>query len=185
MGKSTTANIFREFGVPVWDADQSVHQLYQGNRKAMAQISELCPEAVSKDGVDRAILAQWLSDRPDRLEQLEKVVHPLIALDRDKFVSNTKAPVLVLDIPLLFETGKQDVADAIVVVTTTPDEQRRRVLSRQGMTPERFKFLVQQQLPDSEKRAKADYVIRTESIESARTQVSDVLRDIQERLQSA
>ncbi|GAA0297304.1 dephospho-CoA kinase [Rhodovulum strictum] len=172
MGKSTTAEMFRALGVPVWDADAAVHRLYAPGGAAMPAIAALCPEAVGVDGVDRAALKAWIARDPTALARIEAAVHPLVAADRAEFIAaQPDAPLLLLDIPLLFETGAEAWLDAVLVVTAPPEAQRTRVLSRPGMTEAQFQMLLAKQMPDAEKRARADHVIETCSLEQTRAAV--------------
>ena len=182
MGKSTTARMFAEEGMPVWDADAAVHKLYSKGGAAVDPISLLCPAAVTDGAVDRDALASWVTAAPDRLQKLEHVVHPLVAADREDFIASSVAPIVLLDIPLLFETGSDRMVDAVVVVSTDPDTQRDRVLSRPGMTPERLDAILARQMPDAEKRSRADFIVETDSLEAARRNVQSVVRDIRGRL---
>lgn len=181
MGKSTAAGLFAEYGIPVWDADASVHGLYQKGGAAVARIADLAPQAVEDGAVNRVALADWIAADPSRLEQLEAIVHPLVAADRQDFISSATAPVVVLDIPLLFETGADNWLSAVAVVTTDAATQRARVLDRPGMTEERFELILSKQTPDSEKRAKADYLIPSDTLEGARQAINDILADIKGR----
>ncbi|MCO8143750.1 dephospho-CoA kinase [Rhodovulum tesquicola] len=181
MGKSTTADIFRVLGVPVWDADAAVHRLYGPGGAAIPAIAALCPDAVGQAGVDRATLKDWIGRDPSALARIEAVVHPLVAADREAFTkAHADAPVLVLDIPLLFETGAEDWLDAVLVVTAAPEVQRARVLSRPGMTEAQFDLLLSRQMPDAEKRARADHVIETRSLEQTRAEVQALLDKLRE-----
>jgi dephospho-CoA kinase len=170
MGKSTTAQMFRDLGVPVWDADAAVHRLYGAGGAAVGPVGALCPEAVVSGGVDRGVLKTWLAVDPSRLKALEAVVHPLVAADRAAFIAQADAPLVVLDIPLLYETGAQ--VDAVLVVSAPPDVQRARVLARGGMTDAQLDLILSRQMPDADKRARADYVIETTDMDSARAQVA-------------
>ncbi|PRX37167.1 dephospho-CoA kinase [Meinhardsimonia xiamenensis] len=185
MGKSTTAAMFREEGLEVWDADAAVHRLYSPGGAAVAEIARLFPQAIVDGAVDRAALRAIIAREPEALAMIEKVVHPLVARDREVFLRNARGDIVVLDIPLLFETGAEDEVDAIVVVSAPPDVQRRRVMARPGMTEEQFETILAKQLPDAEKRRRADYVIETTSMEHARARVRRVIEDIRRRLDDA
>lgn len=155
MGKSTTAAMFAEAGVPVWDADAAVHRLYAFGGAAVAAFQQMHPEAVVDGAVDRVRLKAWIDEDPNALAQIEAVVHPLVAADRARFIEeNTASPVVLLDIPLLFETGAADRMDAVVVVSAPADVQRARVLERGTMTEEQFEMILSKQVPDAVKRAR-------------------------------
>lgn len=180
MGKSTTAQMFTDEGLPVWDADATVHRLYQPGQPAALAIGVLFPTAIDPDGqVDRATLRALIQTDPRVLDRLNAAVHPLVAADRAQFlVANETAEIVLLDIPLLYETGLDRACDAVVVVSAPPEVQRERVLSRGAMTEAEFQTILARQLPDAEKRARADYVISTTSLEAARQAVKDVLASI-------
>lgn len=178
MGKSTTAAMFAGLGVPVWDADNAVHRLYGVGGAAVAPIKALYPEAVIDGVVDRDVLKQWISTDASALGQIEQVVHPLVGADRAAFIAHTTADLVLLDIPLLFETGGDTRMDAVVVVTAPPDVQRARVLERAAMTSAQFEIILAKQLPDVQKRQRADYVIETTSLEHAKSQVQTILEQI-------
>lgn len=183
MGKSTTAGLFREFGVPVWDADATVHQLYASGGAAVEPIARLCPEAVTNGTVDRASLRNWLASHPDAIEALEAIVHPLVQRDRARFIAQHRqqgTPLIVLDIPLLFETGADALCDATLTVTINSEEQRRRVLSRPGMTEADFERLNARQMPDAEKRRRATHVIETRSKDQTRDEIAVLIRQLTE-----
>ena len=183
MGKSTTAGFFREAGVPVWDADDAVHRLYATGGAAVGPISNLCPDAIQNGAVDRAALKAWIAADDSALQKIESVVHPLVAADRAQFLSDhADAPILVLDIPLLFETNAETWLDGVLVVTTSPEEQRRRVMMRPGVDEETFHTILARQTPDAEKRARADFVIETISLEQTRAAVETLIAQIMERL---
>lgn len=183
MGKSTTARMFAEEGIPVWDADETVHRLYAAGQPAALAVALLFPKAISTAGdVDRAALRNILAGDPAAIDRLNAAVHPLVATDRARFVDvNAKAPILLLDIPLLYETGQGSVCDAVVVVSAPAEVQRQRVLSR-GLPEADFQMILSRQLPDAEKRKLADYVIETTTLESARAAVKAVLADIRNRI---
>ena len=176
MGKSTTAQFFREAGVPVWDADAAVHRIYAKGGAAVEPISRLCPDATAIGKVDRDALKKWIARDDTALAQLEKIVHPLVAADRAEFIAaNTDAPLIVLDIPLLFETGSAANMDGVLVVSVDAEEQRRRVLARETMTEEMFASILARQTPDAEKRAMADFVIETYDLDSTRADVMKLI----------
>ncbi len=171
MGKSTTAALFREQGVPVWDADAAVHRLYAPGGAAVAPLAVLCPAAVKDGGIDRAGLKDWIAADPTALSRIEAVVHPLVSADRDAFATTATAPLIVFDIPLLFEKGTEAMMDATLLVTAPPALQRARVLARPGMTEAQFATILARQMPDRDKRARADHIIETLSPDSARAAV--------------
>jgi dephospho-CoA kinase len=178
MGKSTTAAMFAEAGVPVWDADAAVHRLYARGGAAVEEIRALCPEAVADGAVRREVLKAWIDRDPGALSRIEAVVHPRVAADRAAFVAAAESDVVVVDVPLLYETGGEAAVDAVVVVSAPPEVQRARVLARPGMTEARLAAILARQMPDAEKRARADYVIPTVALEDARAGVQDVLNTI-------
>ncbi|MBV7380082.1 dephospho-CoA kinase [Maritimibacter dapengensis] len=182
MGKSTTAQMFAEEGVPVWDADAAVHRLYARGGAAVAPIRELCPEAVVDGAVNRQALKDWIARDSAALAQIEAVVHPLVAQDRQAFLTETDADIVLLDIPLLFEGGGAAGMNAVVVVTAPSDVQRARVLDRGTMDEATFETILSKQMPDAEKRDRADYVIETVTLEKARDAVRSVLEDIRGKL---
>jgi dephospho-CoA kinase len=180
MGKSTTARLFKEAGVPVHESDAAVHQLYDG--EAVPAIAAVFPDAVIGGKVDRDRLAARVLGDPAALRRLESLVHPLVRASADRFLSEAKASgakIAVLDIPLLFETGGEDRVDAVVVVTAPPDLQRARSLERPGMTAEKFEAIVARQMSDVEKRKRADFVVDTSrGLAAARDQVDAILQAI-------
>jgi dephospho-CoA kinase len=181
MGKSTTAAMFADEGVPVWDADSAVHELYGKGGAAVPAIAALCPEAAEGGAVDRVRLKEWIAAVPAALSRIEAAVHPLVARHRRDFIDRAAkagAPVVLLDIPLLFETGADKDLDATLVVTAPPGTQRARVLARPGMTEDLFQTILARQMPDDEKRARATFVIETTSLEAARAAVRQLLDDL-------
>ncbi len=180
MGKSTTAQIFADKDVPVYDADAIVHQLYQS--EAVPLIAEAFPEAVIDGQVDRKILSASVLGKPDELKKLENIVHPLVHAKEQQFLRDAEAKgakLVVLDIPLLFETGGTHRVDKILVVSAPYEMQRERVLSRENMTEEKFQSILARQMPDAEKRAKADFIVDTgQDKEFARQQVSEILEKL-------
>jgi dephospho-CoA kinase len=179
MGKSATAALFAEAGAPVWDADAAVHRLYAKGGAAVGPISQAFPEAVVDGSVDRARLSARLREDPPAFARLEAIVHPLVAEDRQTFLEEAAAAgakVVVLDIPLLFEVGADQAMDAVVVVSAPAEVQRDRVLARPGMDLAKLEALLARQVPDTEKRARADFVIDTsQGIDHARDQVARTL----------
>lgn len=186
MGKSTTAQMFAEEGLPVWDADATVHRLYQPCQPAALAIGVLFPTAIDRDGsVNRATLRALIQADRTVLDRLNAAVHPLVAADRAAFLqAHQTAEIVLLDIPLLYETGLDAACDAVAVVSAPPEVQRERVLSRGAMTDAEFQTILARQLPDAEKRKRADYIMPTTSLAAARQAVKDVLADIR-RTQNA
>lgn len=180
MGKSTTARLFAEEGCAVWDADAAVHRLYAKGGAGVAPIAAVFPEAVEGGAVDRGRLREIIAADARTLERIEAIIHPLVARDRAEFVTAQDADVTVLDIPLLYETGGENALDAVAVVSVAPEVQRERVLARGTMTAADFETILARQVPDVEKRARADYVIETDTMEHARAQVRAVLAQIRE-----
>lgn len=179
MGKTTTAAMFADHGVPIWDADAAVHRLYAAGGAAVAPVARLFPSALTENGIDRATLKRLLADAPSRLADLEAVVHPLVAADRADFIAaHATAPVVLLDIPLLYETGAERGLDGVAVVSAPADIQRARVLARPGMTDDTLSLILSRQMPDADKRARADWIIPTDSLDAARAAVESVLADI-------
>ena len=180
MGKSTTAKLFADAGVPVHDADAAVHDLYRG--EAVPLVEAAFP-GTTRDGiVDRVALGKQLSSEPTGFKRLEAIVHPLVRARERAFLEQQKAggaDLVVLDIPLLFESGGAQRVDKIVVVSSDPQIQRHRVLARADMTEEKFNLILSRQMPDAEKRARADYVVNTgDGIETARKQVDEIIADL-------
>ena len=182
MGKSTTAAMFREAGVPVYDVDDVIRGLYDVGGAAVAPLSEAFPGVVKDGKVDREELRKRVLGHPDEIKRLNAIVHPLTGVERDRFFERAQAAgvdMVVFDIPLLYETGGDRNMDAVVVVSAPADVQRARVLAREGMTPERLDAILAQQLPDAEKRARADYVIDTgRGLDAAREQVRAIIGEL-------
>jgi len=178
MGKSMTGQMFAEEGAALWDADGAVHRLYDKGGAAVPRVAALCPEAVVDGAVRRDILSAWVQAEPGNLARLEAEVHPLVARDRADFLAGATADVVVLDIPLLFENGGTDGLDLTVVVSAPADIQRQRVLERHGMTEEKFALILARQMPDAEKRARADVVIPTVTLADTREAVRVLMADI-------
>jgi dephospho-CoA kinase len=180
MGKSTTAGFFAEAGVPVHDADAVVHRLYEG--EAVAAIEAAFPGTTAGGKVDRVKLATQVLDDPEALRRLETIVHPLVRAAETRFLADAQArgaPIVVLDIPLLFETASQQRVDATVVVSAPGEVQRQRVMARPGMTADKLDVLLARQMPDSEKRRQADFVVDTSGgLDAARAQVKEILRAV-------
>jgi len=178
MGKSTTAAMFADLGVPVWDADNAVHRLYGIGGAAVAPIQTLYPKAVIDGAVSRDALKQWIAIDASALGQIEQIVHPLVAADRAAFIAQAPSDIILLDVPLLFETGSAAQMDAVVVVTAPAEVQRTRVLERAGMTEAQFEAILAKQLPDEQKRQRADFVVETSSLAHAKQQVQAILEQI-------
>jgi len=180
MGKSTTAEFFRKSGLPVWDADAAVHRLYAPGGAAVAPIARLIPAAASELGVSRDVLKLELAKDPAFLADIEAIVHPLVAADRDRFAAETVTDIAVFDIPLLFEKGTEAEMDATLLVTAPPALQRARVLARPGMTEAQFGLILSRQMPDPQKRARATHIIETLSLASVEAAVTALIAYIRE-----
>ena len=180
MGKSTTAKLFTEAGVPVYDADAAVHKIYEG--EAAPAIEAAFPGTTVDGRVDRAKLSAKVVHDPAAIKQLEQIVHPMLGASRKKFLDEAErsgAPVVVMDIPLLFETGGEKRVDAVVVVSTDPATQRERILARGTMTSEALDAILARQLPDAEKRKRADFVVDTShGLDPVRTAIRDILVEV-------
>lgn len=179
MGKSTTAQMFADLGCPVFDADAAVHTLYAKDGRAVPLIRAVFPDAIQNDAIDRKRLGDHMRADPLNLKVLESFIHPWVAEMRAEFLKQAQASnaqAVVFDIPLLFETGGDARVDATVVVTAPAQVQRARVMSRPGMTEALFQMILAKQMPDAEKRQRADYIIHTDQgLDAARRQVADVL----------
>ncbi|SFJ69413.1 dephospho-CoA kinase [Jannaschia pohangensis] len=177
MGKSTTAAMFAEQGIPVWDADDVVRRLYAPGGPALDLLEAAFPGCVGENGVDRDVLRALVAKDPGVLDQLNALIHPLVAGDRAEFLRN-KSGLVVLDVPLLFETGADAICDRIAVVSVDAETQRTRVLARGTMSEADFDAILSRQLPDAEKRARADYVIDTSTMETARDMVATIIEEL-------
>ncbi len=185
MGKSTAAMMFQDLGLPIWDADSTVHALYGPSGEGAKQISLLVPRAVTAVGVDRKILKVEMAKDQTLLKRIEGVIHPLVTANRAAFIAGQTADILVFDIPLLFETNAQDQFGAVAVVSTDAVTQRGRVLARGGMDLGTFEMVLEKQLPDAEKRERADFIIDSSTLEAARADVADIVATIRERVTHA
>ena len=182
MGKSTTAAMFREAGIPVYDADAAVHEAYGVGGIAVGPVGEAFPGVVKDGRVDREELRKRVLGDPEALKVLNGIVHPLIGKSRAKVFEDAEAAgadMIIMDVPLIFETGGEKNMHAVIVVSAPAHVQRERVLAREGMTPERLDAILAQQVPDAEKRARADYVVDTSrGLEAAREQVAAIIADL-------
>ena len=179
MGKSTTAKMFADAGVPVWDADSTVHRLYAAGQAGAAAIAQIAPDAIVEGAVDRGKLRDAILQDASLLKKIEAVIHPLVGQDRAQFLADARVAghrLAVVDIPLLFEGGGENHVDQVVVVTAPPDVQRTRVLERPNMTVEAFEAILAKQVPDSMKREKADHLIDTSlGMDHARERVAEII----------
>jgi len=186
MGKSETAKMFAAEGVPVYDADAAVHALYAKGGEAVAPIGAAFPDAIKDSAVDRAALSKAVLGKPDEFKKLESIIHPLVArvqLDWLEARKGEGAQIVVLDIPLLFETGGEARVDKVVVVSAPADVQRARVLARAGMTEEKLDAILAKQVPDAKKREQADYIVDTSrGLDDARAQVKAIISDLNDQL---
>jgi dephospho-CoA kinase len=180
MGKSTTAKLFTEAGVPVYDADATVHRIYEG--EAAPAIEAAFPGTTVNGRVDRARLSERVMHDPAAIRRLEQIVHPMLRSHHQKFLEEAEksgAPVAVMDVPLLYETGGETRVDAVVVVTTSPEVQRERILARENMTGEKLDAILARQLPDAEKRKRADFVVDTShGLDPVRSRIRDILDQV-------
>ena len=175
MGKSTTAGFFKDAGCDVWDADAAVHRLYAKQGAAVAPLSNLFPKALIEGAISRQVLKHELQKNPDLIGQLEAIVHPLVAQDRQTFIDSAQSDILVFDIPLLFETGADAHMNAVICVTIDEEEQKKRVLERGTMNEEMFEQVKSRQWSNLQKCEKADFVILTDTLEHVHAQVENIL----------
>lgn len=185
MGKTETARLFAQLGIPVYDADAAVHRLYDRGGAVVNKIGNAFPDCVIDGRVDRERLSARVAAEVGGLQWLEAIVHPLVAKEQQAFIAQAAqngADMVVLDIPLLYETGGHDRVDAAVVVSAPEDVQRTRVLNRPGMTPEKLDHILARQLPDVDKRARAHFVVETgKGFEHAFAQVKDIVAALRQR----
>lgn len=185
MGKSTTAQMFADLGCAIWDADAAVHRLYSVGGAAVMEMNKAFPESVAEGSVDRSVLRKIISEDPTALLRIERIVHPLVAWDRAEFLTTVESDIIVYDIPLLFETDGDVAMDATVCVQASEDMQQKRVLNRGTMTKEQFSMIRAKQMPSDDKYRRADYVVETDTLVHARTQVEKIVADIRAGLASA
>jgi len=182
MGKTETAKMFKRLNVPVYNADDIVHDLYARGGEAVKPVSALYPDVIVNDEVSRGKLSEKILKNPQVVDEIEKIVHPLVRKKQNEFIAAAKktgTPLVVLDIPLLLEKGGEALVDKIVVVTAPADIQRQRAMERPGMTPEKFELILSRQMPDEEKRVKADYIVETDKgLEHAFHQVDKIVKDL-------
>ena len=178
MGKTTTSKIFEKFGCNCWNADKAVERLYRKGGEAVSPISRMFPGEIKNGSVSKDVLREVVLKDHEKLYSLEKIIHPLVEKDRLSFIKRQTGKVSVLDIPLLFETGAEKSVDAVVCVFIDSEEQKSRVLSRKAMTEEQFMQILRKQLPIKTKMEKSDYIIKTESLDSVRAQVLEILKEI-------
>ena len=185
MGKSTTAAMFAAKGISIWDADATVHRLYGPDGKLTAQIGAMFPEVIVNGSVSRAILRNKISADATVLDQIQELVHPLVAADRSQYLATHPVGLVVLDIPLLYETGSDQLCDGVAVVSTGADTQKSRVLGRGEMTEQEFELILARQMPDAEKRRRATWIIPTDSLPVAMRAVENIIAVITQRLDHA
>ena len=183
MGKTTTAKMFAKYGIPVWEADTSVHKLYSKEGEVVELFKEKFPSSIVNNEVSRAELKKLINDDARNLKTIETLIHPLVSNDRERFVKaaeKKKIPLIVLDIPLLFEKGHEKSVDYIAVVSVTKETQRKRVLKRNTMTSEMVEKILKIQMSDAEKRQKADFVIITNTLEQAEIKVLEIISKLKD-----
>jgi dephospho-CoA kinase len=185
MGKSTTAAMFADLGLPVWDADAAVHRLYAPGGAAVGPVSALCPAALVHGAIDRGALKAWIATDPTALAQLETIVHPLVAADRESFAATTQSDIVIFDIPLLFEKGTEASMDATLLCTAPAALQEARVLARGTMTKSQLETILARQMPDAEKRGRARHIVETLSLDAVRAYVQALIAHIRQGLTHA
>ena len=182
MGKTSTAILFQKHNCGVWDADKAVHRLYGKDGDAVKPIAKYFPKAITKGSVNRTELKKYLSEDFDQISLLEKIVHPLVSADREKFIEKTKHKINVFDIPLLFETGSNKIMDKVACVYVSNSVQMERVLARKSMTEEQIEKIIQQQMPIEEKCRLSDFVIETYNKKDTEKQVLGIIKEIESYL---
>jgi len=185
MGKSTIGRFFREAGVPVWEADETVHRLYAKGGPAARKIAAFRPQAVKDGAVDREALKEWIGKDQSALRAIEAIIHPLVASDRADFIAGAEAAgerLVVLEIPLLYETHVEGEMDAVLVVSAPADIQKARVMARPGMTEANFAMLLAKQMPDRKKRELADFVIQSIDLDASKQAVMALIERLRTRL---
>jgi dephospho-CoA kinase len=188
MGKSTTAAMFSSLGVPVWDADSTVHKLYSRNGAAIGAFRQEIPSSVLNGKVNRTALKNLIKEDINNLRKIEQIIHPLVAKDRLTFIEKAKKdniPLIILDIPLLFETGFYKFVDYVAVVTVDYYTQKQRVLDRKSMTEEMFLQILAKQVSNDEKKRKADFIISTETLEVAENKVQEIVFQLNRQARNA
>lgn len=185
MGKSTTSAFFAEEGVPVWDADATVRKLYEKDGAATELVAQHFPDVIENGAVSRARLRSLIAKDATVLDRLQDMVHPLVAADRLSFIKASKAPIVLLDIPLLFETGADQICDGVLVVSAPLSVQRQRVLDRGEMTEAEFDMILSRQMPDAEKRSRATWVVETLTLDGAHQSVKNIIAEIKSELAHA
>lgn len=184
MGKSTTALMLGDMGLPVWDADAVVHQIYGPQGAAVAPIAALMPDVVVQNAVERSKLRAAIQARPALLDEIQSIVHPIVAANRTQFLRASQAPIVVLDIPLLYEIGADSLCHGVIVVTAPAQVQRARVLAR-GLSEPEFEAILARQMPDADKRARATWVVQTTNMQRTRADVQKIIAQITKGLTHA
>jgi dephospho-CoA kinase len=181
MGKSEVAKIFRTLNIPVFDADTTVHNIYE-NGTAAKLLADVCPEAIVGEKLDRKILSALIAKNPDLLKSITGIIHPLVQASESRFLDEQHSDIAVIDSPLILETGRARDMDMIIVVSSSPENQEARALSRPGMTLEKLNMIRSKQMPDAEKRAWADYVIENNgTLEELATTTKDLITHIRNK----
>jgi len=182
MGKSTTAAMFADHGISVWDADRAVTEIYSEGGSAVGPVSKISPNAIVDGAVSKDILRQNIRENPQLLASIESIVHPLVARNRDEFLKNSTSDIVVLDIPLLFENDLHTMVDKVVCVSTSAEKQLARVLARKTMTSKDLEFILSKQMPNNKKIARSDFIVPTDTLEEAKNAVADIVKHIRQDL---